>query len=76
MSADPRAEPRFAERVAYVVVYGEPGARLVDLVVDPHVLVESKGRLRLHGVYYITRQVQCVYLFVQSARLCIAVRGV
>lgn len=25
MATDPRAEPRFAERVPYVVVYGEPG---------------------------------------------------
>ena len=25
MAADPRAEPRFGERVPYVVVYGEPG---------------------------------------------------
>lgn len=57
MAVDPRAEPRYAERVPYVVVYGEPGARLVDLVVDPHVLVESRGRLRLHGLYYITKQI-------------------
>lgn len=57
MAADPRAEPRFGERVPYVVVYGEPGSRLVDLVVSPHVLVESQGRLRLHGMYYITKQV-------------------
>ena len=26
MATDPRAEPRFAERVPYVVVYGEPGS--------------------------------------------------
>ncbi|CAG9460605.1 unnamed protein product [Pedinophyceae sp. YPF-701] len=57
MVADPRAEPRYAERVPYVVVYGEPGARLVDLVVPPEALVESKGRLRLHAMYYITKQI-------------------
>lgn len=28
MATDPRAEPRFAERVPYVVVYGEPGKLL------------------------------------------------
>lgn len=57
MATDPRAEPRFAERVPYVVVYGEPGARLVDMVVSPHALVESSSRLRLHSIYYITKQI-------------------
>lgn len=57
MALDPRAEPKFGERVPYVVVYGEPGARLVDLVVPPHALVESQGQLRLHGLYYITKQI-------------------
>ncbi|GLC55953.1 hypothetical protein PLESTB_001048500, partial [Pleodorina starrii] len=57
MAADPRAEPRYAERVPYVVVYGEPGARLVDLVVSPHQLVESGGLLRLNGTYYIVKQI-------------------
>lgn len=33
------------------------GARLVDMVVAPHVLVESGGRLRLHAQYYITKQI-------------------
>ncbi|KAK9829480.1 hypothetical protein WJX72_006119 [[Myrmecia] bisecta] len=57
MAADPRAEPRFGERVPYIVVYGEPGARLVDMVVSPHALVESQGRLRLHSIYYITKAI-------------------
>ncbi|GFH23880.1 DNA polymerase [Haematococcus lacustris] len=57
MALDPRAEPRYAERVPYVVVYGEPGSRLVDQVVAPHALVESRSRLRLHGQYYITKQI-------------------
>eukprot|EP00271_Cylindrocystis_brebissonii_P007773 TRINITY_DN21469_c0_g2_i1.p1 TRINITY_DN21469_c0_g2~~TRINITY_DN21469_c0_g2_i1.p1 ORF type:complete len:1040 (-),score=209.68 TRINITY_DN21469_c0_g2_i1:154-3132(-) len=57
MAKDPRAEPRYGERVPYVVVYGEPGARLVDLVVDPHLLVENSPALRLHGLYYITKQI-------------------
>ena len=57
MAADPRAEPRFGERVPYVVVHGEPGARLYDMVVPPRALVEGGGRLRLHGLYYITRQI-------------------
>ena len=57
MASDPRAEPRYGERVPYVVVYGEPGARLSDMVVPPRALVESGGRLRLHAVYYITKQI-------------------
>ncbi|KAG7673423.1 hypothetical protein KSW81_006633 [Nannochloris sp. 'desiccata'] len=57
MASDPRAEPRYGERVPYVVVYGEPGARLADMVVPPRALVESGGRLRLHAVYYITKQI-------------------
>ncbi|KAK9818869.1 hypothetical protein WJX74_003598 [Apatococcus lobatus] len=57
MAQDPRAEPRFAERIPYVVVHGEPGARLVDMVVEPRALVESRGRLHLHAVYYITKQI-------------------
>lgn len=57
IASDPRAEPRFGERVPYVVVHGEPGARLIDMVVSPHVLVESGGNLRLHATYYITKQI-------------------
>ena len=33
------------------------GARLVDMVVPPHALVEAAGKLRLHAVYYITKQI-------------------
>lgn len=36
---------------------GCAGARLVDMVVNPHALVESSSRLRLHSIYYITKQV-------------------
>lgn len=57
MASDPRAEPRYGERVPYVVVYGEPGARLADMVVPPRALVESGGKLRLHALYYITKQI-------------------
>ncbi len=39
----------------YVVIYGSPGARLVDMVVPPRTLIEAQGRLRLHGLYYITK---------------------
>ena len=33
------------------------GARLVDMVVPPRALVESGGKLRLHALYYITKQI-------------------
>lgn len=56
MYEDPRAEPAHAERIPYCVVYGEPGARLVDMVVTPTVLTDSRGRRRLHAKYYITKQ--------------------
>lgn len=49
--------PRFGERIRYVVVHGQPNARLIDMVVPPAALVESGGRLRLHGQYYITKQI-------------------
>ena len=52
-----RAEPRYGERVRYVVVHGPPGARLVDVVVPPETLVEAGEKLRLHGLYYIAKQI-------------------
>ena len=33
------------------------GARLIDMVVAPHALVESRGALRLHAQYYINKQI-------------------
>ncbi|KAL3516081.1 hypothetical protein ACH5RR_022983 [Cinchona calisaya] len=57
MRADPRAEPRYAERVPYVVVHGEPGARLVDMVVDPMELLAIDSPYRLNEVYYIRKQI-------------------
>lgn len=45
MATDPRAEPRFAERVPYVVVYGEPGTA------DP----VGGGELRLLSCFIVTR---------------------
>jgi DNA polymerase zeta len=57
MLSDPRAEPRYAERIPYVVINGEPGSRLVDLVLSPHQLLRSAGTLRLNANYYITKQI-------------------
>lgn len=52
-----RSEPRFGERVPYVVVAGEPGARLFDMVVPPAALVEGGGKARLNALYYITKAI-------------------
>jgi DNA polymerase zeta len=57
MLLDPRAEPRFGERIPYVVVHGEPGARLVDLVVSPETFLRYPAKLKLNNVYYISKQI-------------------
>ncbi|TYI16304.1 hypothetical protein ES332_A08G245600v1 [Gossypium tomentosum] len=57
MRADPRAEPRYAERVPYVVIHGEPGARLVDMVVDPLEILAVNSPYRLNDLYYINKQI-------------------
>lgn len=57
MAQDPRAEPQFGERVPYVVVHGEPGARLVDMVIDPYFLLDLDSSYRLNDLYYINKQI-------------------
>lgn len=57
MKVDPRAEPRYAERIPYVVVHGEPGARLVDMVVDPLEVLAFNSPFRLNDIYYIRKQI-------------------
>ncbi|KAJ3294860.1 DNA polymerase zeta [Borealophlyctis nickersoniae] len=56
MAEDPRAEPQYGERVPYVVVHGGPGHRLVDAVFPPEELLNNRT-LRLHGTYYIQKQI-------------------
>jgi DNA polymerase zeta len=56
MKADPRAQPMFGERVQFLVVASDPGARLVDRVVSPEEMV-SKAGLRISTKYYIDRQI-------------------
>eukprot|EP01105_Mastigella_eilhardi_P017939 TRINITY_DN4137_c0_g1_i4.p1 TRINITY_DN4137_c0_g1~~TRINITY_DN4137_c0_g1_i4.p1 ORF type:complete len:1941 (-),score=416.30 TRINITY_DN4137_c0_g1_i4:61-5133(-) len=56
MKRDPRTEPRYGERVPYVVVDGGPSARLADMVVSPETLFTAQG-LRLNANYYITKQI-------------------
>ncbi|KAJ1974431.1 DNA polymerase zeta, partial [Dimargaris xerosporica] len=55
MAKDPRRVPAHGERVPYVVVYGGPHDRLADQIADPRELTDN-SRLRIHGRYYITRQ--------------------
>lgn len=57
MRNDPRAEPRYAERIPYVVVHGEPGARLVDMVIDPLELLAVNSPFKLNDLYYIKKQI-------------------
>uniref|UniRef100_A0A2N9I954 DNA polymerase n=1 Tax=Fagus sylvatica TaxID=28930 RepID=A0A2N9I954_FAGSY len=57
MRADPRAEPCYAERIPYVVIHGEPGARLIDMVVDPLELLAMDSPFRLNDLYYINKQI-------------------
>ena len=51
---DVRAVPRVGERVPYVVVYGEPGLPLIQLVRSPRAVAESP-ELRLNSEYYCTK---------------------
>lgn len=53
---DPRAAARYGDRVPYVVVCGEPTARLVDLVVSPHDVLRNPHKMRINAKYYITKQ--------------------
>jgi len=54
MKVDRRAVPRVGERVPYVVVYGEPGLPLIQLVRHPRTLLEQT-HLRTNSHYYITK---------------------
>lgn len=59
MEQDPRAAPRHGERVPFVVVFGGVGAALKDCVLSPNEMLEleSRGFVRLHSTYYITKQI-------------------
>ena len=56
MRKDPRAEPRYKERIPYVVVYGAPEAKLYEQVVDPMDLLED-GNLGINAKYYCVNNV-------------------
>lgn len=58
MSRDRRAEPRYRERVPYVVTHSMSGKeRLVDMVLSPHEFLRKRHVVRLNMNYYITRQI-------------------
>eukprot|EP01083_Nonionella_stella_P301945 1038821_1 len=53
---DSRAYPLYAERVPYLVIYASPGARLVDMVMDPLLFMQQQQHC-INALYYITRQI-------------------
>lgn len=55
LKRDPRAIPRYGERIPYIVVQGPPGARLMDCVMHPLEYVAK--RPLIHVDYYITKQI-------------------
>ena len=57
LQQDPRSEPKYGERVPYVVVRGPPRSRLADVCVAPEVVLESRGAVTLHADYYIDKQI-------------------
>ena len=52
---DKMAEPPYGWRVPYVVVWGQPGAILRDLVVSPDVVLSRGNDLSINHTYYITK---------------------
>lgn len=62
---DPRTTPQYAERVPYVVVCGQPGAILRELVMSPHEVVQDPRR-RLHFGYYLNKQVRALYMYTNA----------
>lgn len=58
MRADPMAEPRYGERVPFVVVTGIPNTTLSQQVVDPQRLLgpNAEPGLMINTVYYINKR--------------------
>jgi len=57
MMRDPRAEPRYGERVPYVVISGSPNSKLQDLVIAPANFLANNNKYYLNSTYYITKQI-------------------
>ena len=59
-----------------MVIVTRVGARLVDMVLSPHALVQSHSRLRLHSIYYITKQVcEALCLALATFQVCLSACG-
>jgi DNA polymerase elongation subunit (family B) len=56
LEKDPRAAPRYGERVPYLVVNGTPKSRLIDLVYHPSSVTPDSG-MAINANYYITRNI-------------------
>jgi DNA polymerase zeta len=56
MEKDSNAVPEYAERVPFLVVHKGPKHRLIDASVNPLEVVNDRS-LRLHGTYYIEKQI-------------------
>lgn len=54
LASDPRAEPRFNERVPFVIIYGEPKTPLVNLAKLPIEVLENLS-YRINSDYYIQK---------------------
>ena len=57
---DSRSFPLYAQRIPYIVIYGKPNARLIDMVIDPLIMIRNKNKNNNHQInslYYITRQI-------------------
>lgn len=52
MVEDSNDEPQYGDRIPYVIIRGEPNARLVDRAVSPEKALDARN---LDGAYYITR---------------------
>jgi DNA polymerase zeta len=48
---------RYGERVPYIVVSGNPKSKLMDLVQHPHAFLRKQHQFKIHGQYYITKQI-------------------
>jgi DNA polymerase zeta len=56
LERDPRATPRYGERVPYLVINGSPKSRLIDLVYHPHAIAPESG-ISINATYYITKNI-------------------
>lgn len=54
LATDPRAEPRFKERVPFIIIYGEPKTPLVNLAKTP-IEVLKNLTYRVNADYYIQK---------------------